>query len=128
MKMQDGQRQLGAATATIRACPGVPDRLRGLTRELCNVHVPAEARQRGEASALLRQLCAEADDENVMLILFVEPFDGGPDADVLARWYGRHGFAEIQAEPVRMMARMIGATPRTLGAAGVPSAPMEARQ
>ena len=128
MMMRDGQRQLGAATATLRACPGVPDRLRGSTRELCNVHVPAEARQRGEASALLREVCEEADAAGMMLVLFVAPFDSGPRADDLAAWYGRHGFAEIQAEPVRMMARMIGATPRTLGSAGVTSAPMEDRQ
>lgn len=93
------------------------------------MHVPAEARQRGEASALLRQLCSEADDANVMLVLFVAPFDGGPDADVLAKWYASHGFAEIQIKPVRMMARQIGATPRILSGERVPFAqPLEPSQ
>ena len=126
--MEIGHRHHGDAQARIRLCPGLGPKLHASTRELCDLQVREERQGRGHASALLREVCNEADAAGVMLVLFVEPFGTGLSADDLVAWYGRHGFAEIQARPVRMMARMIGATPRTLGAAGVPSAPMEARQ
>lgn len=88
-----------------------------------------EERGQGHASALLREVCKEADAAAVMPVLFVEPFDTGLSAVDLVAWYGRHGFAEIQAEPVRMMARQIGATPRILSGERVPFAqPLEPSQ
>ena len=128
MSMEPGERHHGAASARIRLCPGLGPKLQASTLELCDLRVPQEQQGRGHASALLREVCKEADAAGVMLVLFVEPFGTGLSADDLVAWYGRHGFAEIQARPVRMMARMIGATPRTLGAAGVPSARMETCQ
>ena len=122
MSMDIGPRHHGAASARIRLCPGLDPKLQDSTRELCDLSTPQEHQGRGHASALLRDVCREADEAGVMLVLFVDPFGAGLSAGDLAAWYGRHGFAEIQAEPVRMMARQIGATPRMLGAVRVSSA------
>ena len=129
MSMELGERHHGAASARIRLCPGLGPKLQASTRELCDLRVPQEQQWRGHASALLREVCKEADAAGVMLVLFVDPFDTGLPADNLAAWYGRHGFAEIQAEPVKMMASQIGATPRMLSGERVQFAqPLEPRQ
>jgi GNAT superfamily N-acetyltransferase len=127
--MEIGYRHHGDAQARIRLCPGLGAKLQASTRELCDLQVREERQGQGHASALLREVCDEADAAGVMLVLFVEPFDAGLSADSLVAWYGRHGFAEIQAEPVKMMARQIGATPRILSGKRVPSAqPLEHSQ
>ena len=129
MIMELGDRHHGAASARIRLCPGLGPKLQASTRELCDLSTPADAQGHGHASALLREVCEEADAAGVMLVLFMAPFDTGLSAEDLAAWYGRHGFAEIQAEPVKMMARQIGATPRVPGVRRVSSAqPLEPRQ
>lgn len=127
--MELGERRHGAASARIRLCPGLGPKLQASTRELCDLSTPADAQGQGYASSLLREVCKEADAAGVVLVLFVDPFDTGLSANDLAAWYGRHGFAEIQADPVKMMARQIGATPRMLSCDRVPSAqPLEPRQ
>ena len=127
--MELGERRHGAASARIRLCPGLGPKLQASTRELCDLRTQAGAQGQGHASALLREVCEEADAAGVMLVLFVDPFGTGLSADDLAAWYERNGFAEIQAQPVKMMARQIGATTRVLGVKRVPSAqPLEPRQ
>lgn len=113
--MNPGLRTLGNATLTIGVCKALPPEMRPQTRELSGLSVPIESRRTGHATALMHDVCCEADEANITLVLFVQPFD---DPDLgrtqLAEWYSRRfGFMPIQADPL-LMARMPGSTPRYL--------------
>lgn len=113
--MTPGLRTLGEATLTIGVCRALPPEMRPQTRELSGLEVPPESRGEGQASALMHQVCDEADAAGITLVLFVQPFN---DPDMgraqLIDWYAkRFGFMPIQADPP-LMARMPGSTPRTL--------------
>lgn len=89
--------------------------MRTQTRELSALEVPVESRRAGHATALMHDVCSEADEAGITLVLFVQPFND-PDMSraQLAAWYARSfGFVPIQAEPM-LMARMPGSTPRML--------------
>lgn len=116
--MNPGPRTLGDASLTIGVCKALPPDMRPQTRELASLLVPVHKRREGQATALMHQVCEEADKAHVTLVLFVNPFEE-PDLgkSQLAAWYAkRFGFIEIQAEP-QLMARMPGATPRILSQA-----------
>lgn len=125
--MNPGPRTLGNATLTIGECRALPKDMRAATRELSGLFVPIESRHSGHATALMHDVCSEADETGITLVLFVQPFDD-PDLSraQLADWYARRfGFVPIQAEPL-LMARMPGSTPRYL--TGVAKAVSEAMQ
>lgn len=72
--------------------------------EINRINVPGVARGKGHGSALLREICADADSEGVVLTLGVA--SSGPlDNTDLARWYARYGFVggitEMRREPQR---------------------------
>ena len=67
-----------------------------MLRELTHLHVSEDARGQGHGSALMRDICAEADKERTVLMLTA-------DTRRLAEWYGRFGFMLIQAEPLLMV-------------------------
>lgn len=89
--------------------------MRKQTRELSALEVAPSSRNKGHATSLVFDVCAEADEHNITLVLFVQPFgDIELSKGQLADWYAkRFGFAPIQADPL-LMARMPGSTPRTL--------------
>lgn len=55
------------------------------------INVPVQHRAKGYGSTLLKQICADADAEQVPLILAPEP-SGGLPYEELVSWYMRHGF------------------------------------
>lgn len=112
--MRTGDRKLGPASLRIRQCNALPAHLRSGTRELCDLQTQPDARGQGHAGRLMHKVCAEADAAGLLLILIADRFgDEGLNNDQLCAWYaGRFGFQLLQAEPVRMLARMPGATPR----------------
>ncbi len=65
------------------------------------------------ATELMRTVMKEADEHNMLLVLFPEPFGEQPrmSANELVDFYGRFGFQAIQAEPKVMMARMPHSNP-----------------
>jgi N-acetylglutamate synthase-like GNAT family acetyltransferase len=89
--------------------------MRAQTRELVHLFVPVEKRGEGQASTLMHQVCNEADQHGITIVLFANPYG---DADLgrsqLIKWYAKEfGFIPIQADPP-LMARMPGSTPRML--------------
>jgi GNAT superfamily N-acetyltransferase len=94
----------------------IPARMRDRTREITKVHCEPEAQNQGHATALLHEVCREADRHGITLVLWPRPY--GDDIALsqaqLIEWYGRaFGFAQIQAEPP-LMARMPWSTPQYL--------------
>jgi len=82
----------------------VPEEMRPGMRELLSLS--SADRGRGHATALMHQVCQEADDNLITLILIVDPYDAGMDEKQLERWYTRFGFTPIQPTPL-MMARQV---------------------
>jgi len=111
--MKLGKRVFGAASCKLGRTVQVPEHMRDSIVELSALFCPAAQRREGFATALVGEICNEADDEGKVLLLHVAPYaPGGLDKAQLTQWYAdRFGFQAIQAEPL-LMARMVGATPR----------------
>jgi ribosomal protein S18 acetylase RimI-like enzyme len=61
---------------------------------ITRINTPRQYRGEGHASALLRQVCEDADRERATIYLEVLP-TGGLNAEKLRAWYGRHGFTRL---------------------------------
>jgi N-acetylglutamate synthase-like GNAT family acetyltransferase len=93
-----GHRKHKGASCILRI-PAVATRsMRRSVRELARLHTEAAQRSKGHAGALLAEVCKEADDHQITLILT-------PDSESLAAFYARHGFNTIQRAPVVLMSR-----------------------
>jgi N-acetylglutamate synthase-like GNAT family acetyltransferase len=115
--MKTGNRMLGnLAVCRVRRCMALPEHMRDGTREITGLSVTAGRRNEGLGTTLMHKVCREADEANIVLVLFPEPFGGGEmDQDRLMQWYAdRFGFQIVQMAPEPLMARMPGATPRLL--------------
>jgi predicted GNAT family acetyltransferase len=109
LAMPVGQRTHGSASLQVRISLALPKRLRAHTREITKVHTPASMQGNGLASALMREVCAEADEAGMTLMLWPRPYgdDVALSASMLCDWYAGFGFRVIQPEPV-LMARAPG--------------------
>ena len=107
MDVMTGKREHETASCNLVVSNALPLGMRRKVRELHALIVPEQDRNKGYASQLLHDVCREADEHGMTLFLSV---DGG---EKLIAFYTRWGFQPIQAKPV-LMARMAGATPRTL--------------
>lgn len=103
--MKLGEREKDGATLQVNICQAIPPKLRIETREITDVHVPATSRKTGLGTALMHQVCDEADGLNITLLLTC--------SNELRRWYSRFGFIVLQ-DDIGLMARMPGSTPRLL--------------
>ena len=114
--MQTRDHSTGPATCRVRRCTAMPSSLHESVREVACLHVPASEQGLGYATALMHNVCREADAAGIVLVLWPQPYgeDTAMDRDQLQHWYARRfGFAVVQPEPL-MMAREPGATPRLL--------------
>ena len=104
-----GPRSHGPASLQVRVCMALPNHLRERTRELVKVHTPAADQGNGHATELLAQVCQEADEAGLTLVLWPRPYgdDITLSAGMLSDWYARFGFRQIQPDPV-LMARAPG--------------------
>lgn len=107
--MNIGPREHGPASLQVRVSVALPKRMRDGTREITKVHTPADEQGKGHATALLRQVCEEADQAGVVLVLWPRPYgdDIALSSSMLRDWYASFGFKVIQPEPA-MMARAPG--------------------
>ena len=107
--MNIGQRSHGPASLQVRVSMALPKHLRDKTREITKVHTPAAEQGNGHATALMREVCEEADKAGLTLVLWPRPYgdDIALSAGMLRNWYASFGFRRIQPEPV-MMARAPG--------------------
>jgi len=88
------------ASLRVAIAEGLPDEMRGSVREILSV--TSENPRKGDATALMWTVCAEADKWWFTLIVQVHAFDDGMDDQMLRKWYGKFGFVEIQVEPLLM--------------------------
>ena len=104
-----GPRSHGPASLQVRVSMALPKHLRERTREIVKIHTPAAEQGNGEATELMREVCVEADQAGIVLVLWPNPYgdDIALSAGMLRDWYARMGFRVIQFEPV-MMARAPG--------------------
>lgn len=116
--MNVGARTHEGASLQVRISVALPKKLRDRTREITKVHTPADMQQQGHATALMRDVCSEADRDGITLILWPRPYgdDIALSQAMLIRWYQRFGFRVIQPEPV-LMARPPGAMAAQLNVA-----------
>lgn len=101
--MTPGLRQHKHASLRIAIAEGLPEEMRDTTREILSVH--SDDPRKGHATALLHEVCTEADKWWITLILCPRKFDDGMDDAKLIPFYERFGFALIQTEPAPLMVR-----------------------
>lgn len=94
--MKTGLRRHQSAQARVRYSLGLTGNLREIT------NVQSKDPGKGHASALLKSICQEADKDNTVLIVKVEPYAEGMDKSALADWYARNGFSVLQLDPLVM--------------------------
>jgi len=94
--MKTGTLQLGNASLHLGYPQIVPGNLRGFAREITEFHVPEEFRGKGEGTELLKDVCEQADQNKILLVLIA-------DTQKLAMYYERFGFFAIQKEPMLMV-------------------------
>lgn len=115
--MPTGERKVGAARCRVRQCTALPEHMRAKTREVVNVETTFAEQGKGYATTLLHKVCREADAAGLVLVLSPQPYGDNINLSKqqLEEWYARSfGFTVIQHEPMTLMARMPGATPRLL--------------
>lgn len=96
--MKTGTVELGNASIHIGYSQVVPPNQRGHARELTEFCVPDEHRGKGEGTNLLSEICREADEKHLLLII-------SADTKRLEDFYARFGFVTIQRDNVILMAR-----------------------
>lgn len=114
--MNQGPRTLGGASCHVRISGALPREMREQTREVAHLHCARDSQHQGEATALMHQVCEEADEAGITLVLWPRPYgdDIALSQGQLIDWYAkRFGFVQIQPNPP-LMARMPGSTPRML--------------
>ena len=94
--MKTGTIQLGNASLHLGYPQIVPGNLRGFAREITEFYVPEEFRGKGEGTELLKDVCEQADEKNILLVLIA-------DTPKLGMFYERFGFSAIQKEPALMI-------------------------
>lgn len=100
--MTHGLREYRSASLRV-AMADVPEGMGEMLRELLSVQ--STNPRKGHATALLWEVCNEADKWWITLIVQPRKFaDGMPD-DKLLPWYSKFGFEQIQTEPVPLMVR-----------------------
>lgn len=89
--MTPGPRTHKQAAVDIVDSETLPPHLRARVREVHNLRSLEPGN--GHATALMHQVCAEADRERMTLMLMVsQPDDAAMDNSVMCAWYGRFGF------------------------------------
>lgn len=101
--MKIGPRHYNGASCHIMAVD-LPAHIARLSRQLTQLHVPIHKRHQGLATALMRNVCLEADREGMMLMLEAKPEPPHTPAEAES-FYARFGFQTIQTSPIRLMAR-----------------------
>lgn len=101
--MTPGLREHRSASLRISNADCLPEDMREFVREILSVQ--STNPRKGHATALLWEVCCEADKWWIMLMVQPRKFaDGMPD-DKLLPWYGKFGFVKIQDEPCVLMTR-----------------------
>ena len=100
--MRYGERKFGGATCLVSACLGVPEKMRKDIREISKLECVPSARRGGNATALMKSICEEADAKRMILVLTVNPYGDSPLSKArLLEWYCEtFDFNTIQEVPL----------------------------
>lgn len=101
--MKIGARFHKQASCRIAISTALPEDMRDGTREL--VSLESDNPRKGHATALMHQVCAEADVGGIVLLLQPKPFGEGMNEEQLGKFYERFGFVTVQEVPAKLMAR-----------------------
>ena len=96
--MKTGTISIGNASLHIGYSGVVKPNKRGLLREISEFFVPEEHRGKGEGTTLLEDVCSQADQKGILLMI-------KPDTEKLTKFYKKHGFVAIQEDSVTIMVR-----------------------
>jgi len=80
--MDLGLRALGACTLQLGRSGALPERLQSII-EISSVYTAEAARRTGQATALLSQVCDEADAEGVVLMLLLDGDESNPGKQII---------------------------------------------
>lgn len=97
--MKPGERERLGATLRVGVSTVIPLSMRSKVREITHLHVPEADRGQQLGSKLMRQVCREADEAGITLILTC------PNS--LRTWYGRLGFIVLQ-DDIGLLVRPLG--------------------
>lgn len=110
--MNIGLRTHKDASLRVAVAEGIPVEMRERVREILSVK--SSNPRKGDATALMWTVCAEADKWWITLLAHVKPFDDASPQTMtqeqLQHWYAKFGFVKIQDKaddgtPVVLMAR-----------------------
>lgn len=101
--MNIGIRTHNKASLRVEYAECLPAEMRDMTREIIRLY--SEDKRKGNATALLHTVCAEADKWWITLLVQPHKFDDGMDDEKLVPFYERFGFVVFQEEPCVLMAR-----------------------
>ena len=96
--MKPGKIELGSASIYLSHSQIVPPTKRGFAREIREFFVPEVDRGKGFGTALLEEVCTQADEKRILLLIIA-------DNERLQGFYERHGFQLIQDDGKKLMAR-----------------------
>ena len=105
--MTPGPRYHASASLRIAICEALPEPMHAGTREIINLRCANP--RKGHATALMAEVCLEADKASIVLITQPGQFDDGMTTEQLTKWYGRMGFVALPHEPdmPQLMARQV---------------------
>ena len=94
--MKPGTITLGNASLHVGHSQIVAPNQRGHAREITEFFVPEPHRGKGEGASLLQEVCDQADQEKILLIIIADTLR-------LATFYAKFGFIVIQDSPILMV-------------------------
>jgi predicted GNAT family acetyltransferase len=104
-----GTRTQGHASLRVNVAKALPTAMRGRVYEISHVRTEPEYRAQGHATDLMAMACLDADLAGKFLMIHVQPDSDSPlNLATLAKFYGKFGFAPIQAAPLLMVRPCLG--------------------
>ena len=88
--------------------PNLSDEICDKLRYLSHLYVEPDSRKQGQASALLKQVIKESNEAGLSLIVEPKPYGEGIDQLSLTKLYAKHGFVQIQKQPLIMYRKATG--------------------
>lgn len=105
--MKPGTIEMDGARLDLSYPAIVPPELRNNVLEISNLLTESAVRRQNRASALMQEVCQQADQDRKWLIVLVGAYDqGGPSTEQLTDWYTRKfGFTALQTYPQPLLMR-----------------------
>lgn len=106
--MKIGERKHGHAKCMVSFCSALPEHMRQGVREISALETDPHHRGEGDATKLMKEICADADARRMILVLMVQPFGVLPrmSGPQLIAWYMTFGFQPLPNGTTTMLARM----------------------